>query len=138
MSLAQTVGLGFLFSLLIEISQLLNFRASDVNDLILNTAGALGGFGIYQIGHRALGYIKRHRNRGTLCVPNKSTLRNASHTPDEDFTESTSSATSQKNLAPLYANGASPFKEALICLFALFAGNFFLYNQLVLVSLVYG
>lgn len=39
---------GFLFSLLIELSQLLNNRSTDVDDLILNTAGALLGYGIYR------------------------------------------------------------------------------------------
>ena len=40
---------GFIFSLLIELSQLLNNRSTDVDDLILNTAGALIGYAIYGI-----------------------------------------------------------------------------------------
>ncbi len=40
----QVVTAGACFSLLIECSQLLNFRATDVDDLILNTAGALLGW----------------------------------------------------------------------------------------------
>ena len=40
---------GFSFSLLIEMSQLLNIRATDVDDLILNTAGAIVGFGLYKL-----------------------------------------------------------------------------------------
>lgn len=38
---------GFGFSLLIELSQLFNNRVTDVDDLLMNTLGALVGFGIY-------------------------------------------------------------------------------------------
>lgn len=37
---------GAAFSLLIEVSQLLNNRSTDIDDLILNTLGALIGYGI--------------------------------------------------------------------------------------------
>lgn len=36
------------FSLIIELSQLLNNRSTDVDDLILNTLGALIGYGIFE------------------------------------------------------------------------------------------
>lgn len=39
---------GFLFSLLIECSQLLNNRSSDVDDLIMNTSGAIIGYIVYK------------------------------------------------------------------------------------------
>lgn len=39
---------GFLFSLLIEMSQLLGSRGTDVDDLIMNTLGAVIGFLIYK------------------------------------------------------------------------------------------
>lgn len=39
---------GFLFSLLIEISQLFNNRATDIDDLIANTIGAVLGYIIYK------------------------------------------------------------------------------------------
>lgn len=46
-SLKKTVLTGFLISLTIEILQLpFAVRASDVDDLILNTAGCLAGYGI--------------------------------------------------------------------------------------------
>lgn len=48
---------GFSFSLLIEGSQLLNQRRTDVDDLILNTAGALIGYGCFKI----LCSIEKHR-----------------------------------------------------------------------------
>lgn len=44
---------GFSFSLLIELSQLLNRRRTDIDDLILNTFGALIGFAIYKFFARA-------------------------------------------------------------------------------------
>lgn len=44
--------IGVCFSALIEISQLLTHRGTDVDDLIMNTMGALLGWMIYQICHR--------------------------------------------------------------------------------------
>ena len=49
-----TLGLGILFSVFIEITQLLNYRKSDVDDLILNTVGAMIGFGLYLLWHRCV------------------------------------------------------------------------------------
>lgn len=40
---------GFGFSLLIEASQLLSYRGTDVDDLILNTLGAMAGFLLYKV-----------------------------------------------------------------------------------------
>ncbi|MDD5945150.1 MAG: VanZ family protein [Clostridia bacterium] len=47
-SIKTTVIIGFLFSLVIEISQLFNFRATDIDDLIMNTLGTAAGFLIYR------------------------------------------------------------------------------------------
>ncbi len=46
--IVRAVAEGFLFSLLIELSQLLNARYTDVDDLIMNTAGAILGYVIYK------------------------------------------------------------------------------------------
>ena len=40
---------GFGFTLLIEVSQLLNFRSTDIDDVILNVLGAVVGFGVYKL-----------------------------------------------------------------------------------------
>lgn len=40
---------GFALSLLVELSQLLNNRSTDVDDLLLNTLGALAGWGLYRL-----------------------------------------------------------------------------------------
>ena len=45
--LSSTVLLGFQFSLMIELLQLFNRRATDVDDLMMNTVGALVGFLIW-------------------------------------------------------------------------------------------
>lgn len=45
--LAPTLAFGFCFSLAIELSQLLNFRITDVDDLIANTLGAVVGLMLY-------------------------------------------------------------------------------------------
>ena len=42
--IARTVFFGICFSLMIELLQMLTFRATDVNDLITNTSGAAVGF----------------------------------------------------------------------------------------------
>ncbi len=45
-----TVFYGFLFSLFIECSQLFTlYRVSDVNDLVMNTLGTIGGWVIWKI-----------------------------------------------------------------------------------------
>ena len=44
---SRMIPAGFLFSLLLEVSQLLNIRGTDVDDLIMNTLGALAGFVVY-------------------------------------------------------------------------------------------
>lgn len=52
------LGASLGFSLLIELSQLLNNRSTDVDDLILNTLGGLIGFGCYKIWARCTGSRK--------------------------------------------------------------------------------
>lgn len=44
-----TVFLGFLFSLIIEVGQLFTIRATDVDDLIMNTLGTILGFILFKI-----------------------------------------------------------------------------------------
>ncbi len=48
-SLGRVSLAGLSFSLLIELSQTLSFRGTDVDDLIMNTLGAAVGFGFYKI-----------------------------------------------------------------------------------------
>lgn len=43
------LGIGLIFSLVIEVSQLLNNRATDIDDLLLNTVGAIIGFVLYKL-----------------------------------------------------------------------------------------
>jgi len=51
----HTILFGFGFSLLIEISQLLTHRGTDVDDLIMNTMGAVLGWMVYRIWNRTVG-----------------------------------------------------------------------------------
>lgn len=46
-NLPRTLLLGLGFSVLIELFQLFSFRATDVDDLILNALGTLMGFGVF-------------------------------------------------------------------------------------------
>lgn len=62
---ASMLGAGLGFSLLIEASQLLNIRSTDVDDLILNTFGALVGFLLY----RVFAYITHRRSRPQASPP---------------------------------------------------------------------
>lgn len=50
---------GIAFSLLIELSQLLNLRSTDIDDLLLNTIGAAIGFALY----RAVAAITKRKAR---------------------------------------------------------------------------
>lgn len=45
--LSRILPAGFAFSLLIELSQLLSIRGTDVDDLIMNTLGTMVGFVLY-------------------------------------------------------------------------------------------
>lgn len=45
----KTVLIGLIFSLMIEITQLFNWRASDIDDLMANTCGALIGYLVWRI-----------------------------------------------------------------------------------------
>ena len=50
--LAPVVGFGFAFSLAIELTQLLNNRTTDIDDLLMNTLGALVGFVLFKLWER--------------------------------------------------------------------------------------
>ena len=52
------LGVSFFTTTLIELSQLLNNRRTDIDDIILNLAGAVIGFGLYRT-IKKLGYTKR-------------------------------------------------------------------------------
>ena len=43
---------GFGFTLLIEVSQLLNFRSTDIDDVILNVLGGVVGYGLFKLWNR--------------------------------------------------------------------------------------
>ncbi len=47
-TLARTLISGLSFSMLIELSQLMNYRQSDIDDLIMNTLGVLFGFLLFR------------------------------------------------------------------------------------------
>lgn len=56
LSLGKIIALGALFSLFIELAQLLTglfakttFRVADINDLLFNTAGAAIGYGLFML-----------------------------------------------------------------------------------------
>ena len=64
----KTALAGALFSVLIECSQLLNYRSTDVDDVILNTLGAVIGYGIYWLFSR----LFRKDIGKTPCLPRES------------------------------------------------------------------
>ena len=61
----KTALAGALFSILIEGSQLLNYRSTDVDDVILNTLGTVIGYGIYRLFSR----LFRKDVGKTPCLP---------------------------------------------------------------------
>lgn len=54
-SFLSVLGVGLAFSLFLELTQLLNARATDVDDLILNAAGTLIGFAVCNVLDKATG-----------------------------------------------------------------------------------
>lgn len=65
-TLLRVVGVGVLLSLIIELIQLpFAVRASDIDDLILNTAGCLLGYGLYAIARTIRRAICRRRTKST-------------------------------------------------------------------------
>lgn len=69
----QTILGGAAFSLLIELSQLLNNRSTDVDDLILNTLGALAGWGGWRLWQRRVPAARQEMPLplfwGSLLIP---------------------------------------------------------------------
>ena len=51
-NLANVIGIGFLFTIVIEISQLLNNRRTDIDDVILNVLGSVIGFALFKVWDR--------------------------------------------------------------------------------------
>lgn len=47
--LPNLLAISFCFTLLIEVSQLLNNRRTDIDDILLNILGAVVGFGLFQL-----------------------------------------------------------------------------------------
>lgn len=64
-TLPRVAGTGFAFSALIELSQLLSSRGTDVDDLIVNTLGAAAGFLLYSVWDR----ITKSRYQTAGCDP---------------------------------------------------------------------
>lgn len=92
--LPNILGVGLGFTLLIEISQLLNFRSTDIDDVILNVLGAAVGFGLYKL------WDKVTKSKYRLNSPVTA--------------------------------------ELAMCILLSFAGRFFLYNEMGLMSLIHG
>lgn len=72
--LINTVTSGFILSLLIEIFQIFNIRASDINDLCSNTFGTLLGYLIFFVIFRRITFFRINTNKkgqiifgGAIC-----------------------------------------------------------------------
>lgn len=66
-TLAGTIGSGFLLSFMIEASQLLNRRNSAVDDLLMNTIGAAIGYLLYLVYRQVYRYLYKKSPRNPLC-----------------------------------------------------------------------
>ncbi|WP_300277877.1 VanZ family protein [uncultured Subdoligranulum sp.] len=62
----RVVAGGLSLSLLVELSQLLNNRSTDVDDLLLNTLGALAGWAVYRMVRRWLPQLRQVMPVGLL------------------------------------------------------------------------
>lgn len=56
--LCRTTAIGFSLSLFIELSQLFNYRATDIDDLLMNTLGTILGYLIYTLLLRRLSWFR--------------------------------------------------------------------------------
>lgn len=54
--LTRTAAFCFAFSLCVELLQLFNFRATDIDDLLMNTIGGIIGFGLYLVFAKVFSY----------------------------------------------------------------------------------
>lgn len=54
----ETLISGLIFSLIVEISQLFNFRTTDINDLMMNTLGTAVGYGLYSMLFYRIAFFK--------------------------------------------------------------------------------
>lgn len=50
--LTNVISIGFFFTVLIEISQMLNNRRTDIDDVLLNVLGVVVGFGLFKVWDR--------------------------------------------------------------------------------------
>lgn len=66
--LKNTLLTGFIFSMLIEISQLFNHRATDIDDVIMNTLGTLIGYGLYCLCLRKVKIFKVKNKGNRMCI----------------------------------------------------------------------
>ena len=107
----STTGFAFTFSLAIELSQLLNNRSTDIDDLIMNTLGALIGFALFKL--------------------MRLVLSSGSGMPTR--TARVSSSVSFSPNAILSGLG-----EPALYVAVMFVGTFLLYNGLGAVNLIYG
>lgn len=122
-----TFGLGL--SLVIELSQLLNNRTTDVDDLVANTLGTLVGFALWALWRDAVGRVAIVRRK-----------RAGAHAPKDGSLHA--AAMPQVKEAPVHAPVLPrPWRalaEPVLYVAALFAGHFFLFNEIGLVGLLYG
>lgn len=107
-------GLGF--SLAIEFCQLFNYRATDIDDLMMNTLGAVLGYFIWAYVSKLFNLMKKNTIFASIC---KNIIQDEiAITIDDDINKKTTS---------IYKN------EAIIYLILVILGEFLLFNW----SLIY-
>ncbi|ASA19491.1 VanZ family protein [Paenibacillus donghaensis] len=69
-SFSRTLLVGFLFSLAIECIQLFSYRAADIDDLMMNTLGAIAGYGLFRGLHRSFpNFVQACRRKDQRSAP---------------------------------------------------------------------
>lgn len=114
--LARAAANGFVFSLAIETSQLLNNRAFDIDDLIMNTLGACAGYAVHQAGTRIARWTARRRN---ACADETGARYRKAEDPNV-------------NAERLHAAVSASIAAAV------FLGRFFLFDEMGAASMLYG
>ena len=126
---------GFLFSLAIEISQLFNYRATTIDDLILNTVGAVLGYLVFALLYKI---VTKNDNKDdeqdseTYNANDGEVANSVAKSVDENETINRESGSNKNNITNYKSRALK--HEAVIYLVCSFVGVFLFFNSMMYVD----
>lgn len=134
--LLPVASFGFALSLAIELSQLLNNRATDVDDLVANTLGAVAGFMIYAL-WRAMRRSDEAHGRGAAGSPTfDGAMLDAEAVPPECADPEGGTTVPVFSMPP--ERGWWVLAEPALYAAAVLLGRFLFFDEFGLASMLYG